>query len=107
MVTLYRKPMSHTDKMSSFKIFVSGGNNLPSGLLDIINQNKGKPIAISQPSAAASAGPNGASVAEPTSSAMVFSKLKQHIYNNHSEGLTNLSIIVGFFITSLFQIKAE
>ena len=65
--------------MSSFKIFVSGGNNLPSGLLDIINQNKGKPIAISQPSAAASAGPNGASVAEPTSSAMVFPNLNNII----------------------------
>jgi hypothetical protein len=51
--------------------FVSGGNNLPSGLLDILNQNKGKPIAISQPSAAASGGSNGAAVAEPTSSAMV------------------------------------
>ena len=76
-------------------------------MLDIINQNKGKPIAISQPSAAASAGPNGASVAEPTSSAMVFSKLKQHIYNNHSEVLTKLLIIFDLFKISSFQNKAE
>jgi hypothetical protein len=46
--------------------------------LEIVNASKGKPIAISQPSAAASAGTGGAAKAEPSSTAVVTNQ----IFNN-------------------------
>ncbi len=44
---------------------------LPSHLLEIVTGSKGKPVAISQPIADASAGPGGAAKVEPSSTALV------------------------------------